>query len=1204
MNAFNLALRVLVLIGLTLFTQSVFAAGKTCTSVRSGDWASKSTWDCNQIPTSIDAVMIVSPHTVTLGTNNNTSFFAVSLTVNSGATLSDTQGSDLAVGGDITNNGTIFSNNGGMIYATGNSAVASGTGTFSTDIRLYFSGATPSIAVGSNLAFTGGSRLYAGRDTNGNTVANSVLTINGTLNGSAQQNGNSFLRLYANNTVVGSTGVITAGTATIEFKNAGTLTNNGAVTVGNVKSSGTWTNAANSSLTVNTSFGATTLNASASGNTVTWVAPAVPFTPSNNTYYNLAGSSVSCPNSFTVQGSSPCVAVVGSGSVTSSPTACVSVSNTWSRVNLSANGVVGGAWSLPNNALSTNATYATAPNLIHGNVTEYLQCTGFDFSTVPVGATISGITVYVTRKTNGGTMRDAYVYLLKAGTILTGWNGATMTKYGKTDTFETHGSSTSLWNTTWTDADLKLSTFGVAFAAQNANTGSTKQRTVSVDHVQIRVDYGASTVDHVSISTPSFGDTCSIANVSIGAHTAVHAAPSRAAGMIRVTSSDGIGTWSIVTGSGTLTSLGSGSAKYAYGTGETNVVLGLSHSSAGSVIIAVADNATGNSLLTRTPVTELQNTITFAAGGFAISDSAGTILSSANLTQTAGTTSPIYYLKASCSNAFKGKTIKVDMAFECVDPVSCQAPVISITNPNTSVSSNLAQGSSLGSAISYSSVFLNFDNNSLAPFQLNYPDVGNIRMYFRDTANNLFSAGVPFVVKPAGFVLTNVQRSSDSLANPTAANATGAAFVKAGEAFSATVTAVNSAGNATPNFGREVTPESVTLSPTLVAGLGLVNTAILNGTLGAFTNGAATGSNFSWDEVGIMTLTPSIADQDYLGVGDVIGTPSANIGRFTLGKFSIQNNGLENRADVCQGGLLVSDGVSTCRPDICVINNGENVLQSDLVTACPALPMTYMDEEMDASFMLVPMSINNVILQNYIGSATASLNFGKFNPLVFGNLNMAARDGTGTILTNRLSVTNMPAIACADTPCFLNSQADVIVPFKITRGTTPDGFYATTEIGLAPTDEGATVDFDMDADATAGNDHGLLATTAIRYGRSRIVNVLGSELLPLSVPVAVQYWDSSSHTYLTSTEDSASTLLIGSSVFPSANTSIWTTLLTQPTLTAGIGKISLSAPGKNNTGYVTLNVTSPSYLPQAAEGRATFGLYKGRKEFIYFRERY
>ena len=52
--------------------------------------------------------------------------------------------------------------------------------------------------------------------------------------------------------------------------------------------------------------------------------------------------------------------------------------------------------------------------------------------------------------------------------------------------------------------------------------------------------------------------------------------------------------------------------------------------------------------------------------------------------------------------------------------------------------------------------------------------------------------------------------------NPGSASAAGTAFIPAGQAFSATVTAVNSAGSTTPNYGRETTPQSVNLSHTLV----------------------------------------------------------------------------------------------------------------------------------------------------------------------------------------------------------------------------------------------------------------------------------------------------------------------------------------------------------------------------------------------------
>ena len=44
---------------------------------------------------------------------------------------------------------------------------------------------------------------------------------------------------------------------------------------------------------------------------------------------------------------------------------------------------------------------------------------------------------------------------------------------------------------------------------------------------------------------------------------------------------------------------------------------------------------------------------------------------------------------------------------------------------------------------------------------------------------------------------------------------------------------------------------------------------------GSFINGVATVTNLSWDEVGIITLTPSVGDGSYLGVGDVTGTTTA-----------------------------------------------------------------------------------------------------------------------------------------------------------------------------------------------------------------------------------------------------------------------------------------------------------------------------------------
>jgi MSHA biogenesis protein MshQ len=54
---------------------------------------------------------------------------------------------------------------------------------------------------------------------------------------------------------------------------------------------------------------------------------------------------------------------------------------------------------------------------------------------------------------------------------------------------------------------------------------------------------------------------------------------------------------------------------------------------------------------------------------------------------------------------------------------------------------------------------------------------------------------------------------------------------------------------------------------------------------GDFIDGSATGTTFAWDEVGIISLTPSVGDADYLGEGNVLGMESDNVGRFYPSHF-------------------------------------------------------------------------------------------------------------------------------------------------------------------------------------------------------------------------------------------------------------------------------------------------------------------------------
>ncbi|MDZ4253727.1 MAG: DUF6701 domain-containing protein [Sulfuritalea sp.] len=174
--------------------------------------------------------------------------------------------------------------------------------------------------------------------------------------------------------------------------------------------------------------------------------------------------------------------------------------------------------------------------------------------------------------------------------------------------------------------------------------------------------------------------------------------------------------------------------------------------------------------------------------------------------------------------------------------------------------------------------------SSQVSYTFNYPDVGSVKLFMRNNAtpSETGTSGA-FVVKPGGFTLSAIQQTAaPNLANPGAADANGTSFVKAGEAFSVTVTATTIDGlTAAPNYGQETVAEGAKLNLVLLAPSGGAAPALQNASaFGSFSVGVASGTTFAWDEVGIITLTPSVGDGNYLGAGDVSGTTTGNVGRF------------------------------------------------------------------------------------------------------------------------------------------------------------------------------------------------------------------------------------------------------------------------------------------------------------------------------------
>lgn len=497
--------------------------------------------------------------------------------------------------------------------------------------------------------------------------------------------------------------------------------------------------------------------------------------------------------------------------------------------------------------------------------------------------------------------------------------------------------------------------------------------------------------------------------------------------------------------------------------------------------------------------------------------------------------------------------------------------------------------------------------SSAASYIFNYADVGKVELWMRNSAaTTQVGYSGPFVVKPGVFVLSSIQQTAaPNTPNSAAADATGAKFVKAGEAFSVTVTATTCSpasatctvvGMATPNYGKETVSESVKLTPTLVGGLGLTNNPVVGGTFGAFANGVATGTAFTWNEVGIITLTPSVADADYLGAGDVAGTTTGNVGRFYAAQFALSGGVIANRTGL--GGVCAVAGCDT---------------------------FTYMGEQMSAMFTLTAQAIDGTTtLQNYNYSATAANNFAKLDPTAIGNpLALAAVD-TGTPRTVATLDTTTYGVASGS---FAGGIASVTAPFAVARGASPSGPFDALEFGVAPVDGDGAALATLDLAVNAGgapNTHGKVgSTTKARYGRMKLSNAHGSELLNLSIPMEAQYWQG--QYWAQNSLDDATTIIqdnirLATISGPAVTISgvikdaagKWRIVLNKPLVRASSNvclDLDVGATG-DMTCVATATPLSMPYLQTGAAfdkdptSRATFGVYKGNHQFIYLREMY
>lgn len=633
------------------------------------------------------------------------------------------------------------------------------------------------------------------------------------------------------------------------------------------------------------------------------------------------------------------------------------------------------------------------------------------------------------------------------------------------------------------------------------------------DYNQSHTCLAAPTIDHIRIEHDGNGLTCTQETVTVKACADAACSSLYTGGSSSVTLTSSAGTWT----SNPVTFTGSTTASLAVTSVQT-VTLGASASS------PLAANAT-QCYMGGTATCSLA----FADSGFLfdvlnhVSESAQTVTVSA--------------VKKSdnslaCVPAFASASRSVTFTCGYLNPASGTLPVRvggAALNAANSPASTCDAG---GRAVS-----LAFDSSGIATTTLQYADVGQMQLNARydgsaatGDAGLVMTGSDSFIAAPASFGFSGITPAP----------------IKAARTFAATVTALNSAGAATANFGREGAPEGVTLTHLWVqpTGAGAVDGAF-TGSVGGFSGGSATASNLSWGEVGLIQLQAVLTSGSYLGSGLTASGISASVGPFIPDHFD----------------TTVTEG-------------------------CVSGAFTYSGQPFPVTVTAMNGAAAPAVTRNYDGTAATSPNFARTVTLSDGN-----GGGVGSFSPATVSASAFVAGVAAATPSFTFTSVQTAPTAIRLRATDSDGVTSSgfTE-GVANLRSGRLalqnaygselLELPVPFDAQYWNGSGYERNSA-------------DSCTQVPVPAAGSGMTFGGNLAAGETTPSVNGATSGSGVFAS-----------------GDGGFRLSRPGAGNDGYVDIVVDAPSWLEFDWRGagvtdpaaRATFGIRKS--PIIYQRENY
>jgi MSHA biogenesis protein MshQ len=469
----------------------------------------------------------------------------------------------------------------------------------------------------------------------------------------------------------------------------------------------------------------------------------------------------------------------------------------------------------------------------------------------------------------------------------------------------------------------------------------------------------------------------------------------------------------------------------------------------------------------------------------------------------------------------------------------------------------------------------------------------NVRVRITKATAPIYSCSTDnFAIRPSAFTLTAYNAANALLPTSTANNATPVA--NAGVGFSLQAASGQSAYAGTPKLNGGLL--SMALS-TLTPG------SLTNVAFAAAVSGLSTASGLTYSEVGNFVLgIDTVYDDSFTAVDSTKAIPECtsdfNNGPLVSGRYG------------CMFGNTVALTVARFVPDhfdTVVVQTGTS----------PALvPMAC------ASTLTCPMLFNGMVYsgQPFTLKVTAK-NAGGGTTVNYDNATSFAKK-TDLTVWGALGTSN--AVSGAGSLGVLSAPAPTVSPFlsgvwTLTGSGTES--YTFTTAPTTPTDIYIRA-IDTDTPPVSSLRATNPTTTSVEggvkvvSGRIKIPNAYGSDLLPLTLTAAVQYY-SAAGSWVTSTKDSGTPLagILNSYSVLSGTTVTGTTAVTKTPNTgkvsSGLLSVYLGVPTPSSSsvpakGTVTIApTTTETYLPiTPLTGTATFGVYKGNSNFIYMRESY